>query len=567
MTSELIKWVTSQPKGLAYAGASLVSVGLLAVALHWRKEKPLQALKWHSDGLTRPLSNLDRWYNVHNLAHTQPNFYVTALLTGAPWTRSQAEIVLTRVMRHHAPSMCSIVNKDDPKRPPYWRRLWHPSYAEDEQGILDIYIETRSSDAKDDESWRDFARIHEEAGFSVSRPNYTPFRLVIVRREGCPHFEVVFIPDHAICDGRGSIYFLRQLLEEFSICESQGWNTVQAVDLRAVKLVDSPLCSGKKAKDVDLAAKIANNEEPWPAELEAHINVKPSLFFLLKTFLADRFSSLRPVSPAWIGPVDRGTVLRPTRTQVWTKVPSHLVASLRATCRARNTTVSAALWGAIVFALLRTFRRTLKETPEAQTGHKANAKDEDEVSFKLGNPIDMRSRCEVPNSHLSPLIIGIDFIAGASSSSAFWKKSSQIQKILVDTTPEAIETNGLIGLVPSPGVPWVFGREARAPNGRRDTFVISNLGCLEFEPSYGSTICRDVWFGRHTVRNGSMFTMFVLTPGKDRDMNLAFTSPTELLYSPEAVEFFSSTLVEVLTKAVDNGFIDDFTYSDLYKGE
>lgn len=566
MAAELFTWVTSRPEGLAYAGASLVVAGLVAVALRWKKEKPLQALKWHPDGLTRPLSNMDRWYSMHNLAHTQPNFYIVSMLSGKPWTASQAEIVLTRVMRRHAPSMCSIVNKDDPAHPPYWRRLWHTSYADDEQGILDICFETRATDAKDDVSWREFAQLHEGAGFSVSRPLHTPFRLVIVSKEGCPHFELIFIPDHAICDGRGSIYFVRQLLEEYALCEAEGWDSVRAVDLRAVKLVDSPLCHGRKEKDIDLVAKNAKNEEHWPAELEAHVDTKPGIWFLVNMLLADRIAFLRPKAQSWIGPVDRGTVLRPTPARVWAKVPASLASSLRTLCRTRKTTVNAALWGAVVFSLLRTFRRTVRTSNETQTGYNVNAKD-GEITFRLENPVDMRSRCDVPNSHLSPLIVGIDFQETVSLSSAFWKTSLEVQQKIIDTLPVGVKTNGLISFIPKPSVPWVFDREARAPNGRRDTFKISNLGCLDVVSSYGSLTCRDVWFGRHTVRDGCMFTMFVLTPGQDCDMNLAIVSPSELLYSPEAVDFFSATLLEVLNKVVDNGDAADFNYSDLYKDE
>lgn len=567
MTSQLVTWAVAHSRTLAYAGASLLVAGAVAAAMRWRKESPLPVLRFHPDGLTRPLSNMDLWYSMHNLAHTQPNFYIATMLTGKPWTAKQAEIVLTKVMARHPPSMCKIVNADDPARPPYWRRLWHTSYAEDEQGILDIRFEQRASEAKEDLSWRDFARTHEGAGFSVSEPRHSPFRFVIVSREGCPHFELIFIPDHAICDGRGAVYFVRQLLEEYAICEAEGWDTARAVDLRNVKIHDSAIALGKKAKDADVLAKTANNEIHWPAEIEAHTNVKPGLWFLIKILLADKFAFFRPKTESWIGPADRGAVLRPTPALLWSKVPAPLVASLRALCRTRKTTINAALWSAVVFALFRTFRRALQATSEAQTGHNPAAKD-GAVTLRLENPIDLRSRFDVPISHLAPLIIGTDFEVTASLNTAFWKTAASVQEKIVEAVPVGIKTNGLISFIDKPSVPWVFGREARAPNGRRDTLKISNLGCLDFERSYGSLACHDVWFGRHTVRDGCLFTLFVLTPGEDRGMNLAITSPSELHYGPEATELFTNTLIEVLTKAVDNAnTTTDFTFTDTFKGE
>lgn len=568
MASELFTWVTSRPEKLAYAGASLVAAGLIAAAMRWNQSKPLKALRWHPDGLTRPLSYMDEWYSMHNVAHVQPNFYITALLTGKPWTVAQAEILLSKVIRHHAPSMCTIVDKDDPAKAPYWRRLWHTSYADDEQGIMDIHVEARASDAEDDVSWRHWAQVHEAAGFSVSRPRHSPFRLIIVTKEGCPHFEVIYIPHHALCDGRGATYFVRQLLEEYANCEAEGWDSVRAVDLRVIKMVDTPLVAGKKEKDVDVAEKLAKREEPWQAELEAHINTKPSLWFMLKVVLADKFAFLRPKANAWLGPEDRGIILRPTPTLLWAKVPAALVNELRSICRSRKTTVNGALWSAILFALLRTHRRTLRASSEPQTGHNPQSKD-GEVHFNLGNPVDMRSRLNVPNSHLSPLISGVEFHASASNVSQFWQKAIEIPQLITSLIPVGLATHGLIPFIRKPHVPWVFEREARTPNGRRDTLKISNLGCVDYEAKYGSLICRDVWFGRHTVRDGCIFTFFTLTPGQGRDMNIAITAPSELHYGPEAIDFFINTVLEVLNKAVENAKAGekDFTYADIYQGE
>lgn len=573
MTSEGYKWLANPPKWALAAAVPLTALGFAAAAVSWKLGRPREVQKFHADGLTRPLSDLDRWYSGKNLAHMMPNFYIATMLTGKPWTRKEAEILLSRVMVRHAPSMCSIVDKDDAIHEPYWRRLWHPSYASDEQGIMDIQFETRASDEENDETWKSVALRHETDGFSVARSQHTLFRLIIVSKAGCPHFELIFLPHHAICDGRGAAHFVRQLLEEYELFEAEGDAHAQPIDLTQVVIHDADIRLLKNAGNTPTSttSKQENGKisVAWPPALENTIRTTPGLWFLVKTFLADRFAFFRPESTAWLGPRDRGYTLRPTAIISWLKVPSSTISTLRRISRERGTTVNSTLWSAVIFALYRSYLHTISATDEPQTGEigrkKGSTSKKPFVAFCLATAIDLRSKAGIPDSILSPQVAGTASYPVAHEEMEFWEVAKKIQKSISDEMPEAITLNGLIPWVQRPTVPWIFGKEARTPNGRVETVKMSNLGPINFEHNYGSTLrCRDVWFARHTVRDGFVFGITVMTPGINRDMNIGLTGTKELLSGTDVQEILQQTILDVLTRATANDSPNAISYRDIY---
>jgi NRPS condensation-like uncharacterized protein len=558
MASGLLKWVASHPKSSAAIVLPLASLAVAAAAVSWSLGRPKKPLQFSPDGLTRPLSELDAWYSSKNLAHLIPHFYIAATLTGSPWTHNEAQILLSRVMARHPLSMCTIVDQDDGITEPYWRRLWHPSYAHDEQGIIDIRFEERATSDEKDDTWKSVARKHEDEGFSVTRPLHTIFRLIIVSKQGCPHFEIIFFPHHAVCDARGASYFVRQLLEEWAVFQAEGASSPTPVDLTRISIDNIPVTGGKSSTSAEESPKSVI----WPTPVENLTRTAPGLWFLLKVLAKDKIPFLRPKDTAWIGPVDRGVVLRPSPTTCWLQIPSSKVEALKTLCRSRKTTVNGALWSAVIFALLHVFIDTVKAGKEEQTG--TIGRSPDSTSFSLHVPIDLRSRLGISDTIMAPMVTGVEINCVAHGNMSFWDVAAEVNEKVAEGLPEAITTNGMARYVPKPSVPWLFERETRPPNGRTDTMKISNLGMVNFDDRYGDLQLRDVWFARHGMREALLFSMTVITPGPDRSMNIVINGTKELINDRD-VENLKTYISAVLKHAITSGDSGSFTYNDLYK--
>jgi hypothetical protein len=554
MASSLLRWVKQHPKLSIVATMPLAVIGIATIGASWILGRRKIPIKFDADGVTRPLSELDTWYSAKNNAHVLPHFYIAVSLTGKPWTLQEAQIVLSRTMVRHPPTMCTIVDHDDPSQVPYWRRLWHPSYAPEDQGIMDIQFETRATDAENDETWKAVARDHEAAVFSISLPNHTLIRLVIVSRPSCPYFEIIFIPHHAVCDARGASFFVRSLLEEWALFKAEDATNPQPIDLTRVSVDGIELNLPQETETVVQSSR-------WPTELEASVHTTPDVWFLLKAICQQKLGIFRPEAKAWLGPVDRGTIMRPTAEISWLRVPAVTVEALKAVCRTHGATINGALWASVVFALLRVYRRNLEAKKEAQTG--AGDLDGSNAYFSLVSPVDMRGTLNIPNSVFSPMVVGSEFEVMASGEADFWNLALEASAKIRAAVPIATITNGTVRWMPRPTVPWLFEREARAPNGRRHTLEISNLGMLPFEDRYGELQLRDVWFSRHTVRDGLLFNLTVVTPGPNRSMNIGITTTKELVL-PGDTEILQSSVLEVLQHASTLTSSQTFSYNTLY---
>jgi len=566
MLHALPNWLLSHRKAVASASLPLIAAAFAAAALSWRLGRPKKPIRFSPDGLTRPLSELDAWYSSKNLAHNLPNFYIVACLTGKPWTLNEAQVLLSRVMSRHPASMCTLVDQDDPTSEPYWQRLWHPSYAANDQGIMDLYFETRATGDEQDETWKTLAVKHESEGFSVSRPRHTLFRFIIVSKPDCSYFEVIFVPHHGVCDARGASYFVRQMLEEWALIQAEGNDkTVTPIDLRYVSIDGIPVTniSAGDGQGAQNGSAVTVPQSTWPAELETRVRTTPGLMYLLKVWLQDKLSLFRPVSQSWIGPVDRGTTLRPTAEIQYLKVPSSRVEALKTACRAHGVTVNGALWAAVIFALFRTYRETVKAGKEPQTG--SSYPSIDKVHLTLEVPIDMRTRLGISNSVLSPMVTGAAIDVSANGSTQFWETSKFMNdRITEEILTNAVWKNGMSRWVPKPTVPWLFARESRPPNGRTDTLKMSNLAVVPFQDGYGDIKVRDVWFGRHGMREALLFSMTVITSGANRDMNIIINGTKELLASPNDVVLLKDTISQVIEHAAGTGAESSFCWNDLF---
>jgi hypothetical protein len=162
------------------------------------------------------------------------------------------------------------------------------------------------------------------------------------------------------------------------------------------------------------------------------------------------------------------------------------------------------------------------------------------------------------------MVIGTTMEVRATINDKFWETARKINQQIIDDIPQAVATNGLIAYVPKPTVQWLFSREARPPNGRAETMRMSNLGVIEFEDAYGA-LCqvRDVWFARHGMRDQQVFMMNVLTPGKDRDMNVLLSGVPEILNEGD-LQCLVDTFLQVLHHATATPPDSDFTYLDLF---
>lgn len=547
-------WLTEYRKLALSVAVPVFSLMVAALAASWSLKKRKKPIAMNEDGLTRPLGELDTWYAAKNRVRILPHFYVAATLSGKPWTLKEAQILFSRVLACHAPSMCTLVDHDDPTQPPYWRRLWHPSYLPEEQGVMDIHFETRATDAEDDVSWKALAQQHEAEVFSITSPYHTLIRLVIVSRPNCPYYEVILVPHHAVCDGRGGMFFLRQLLDEWSLLQAEDVASLQPLDLTQIIIGDG-----------QLGDAVSSNSRPkharWPTEMEALVHTTPSLWFLVKALIEDSLPMFRPTKKFWLGPSDRGALLKPTAEVAWLKISPTVVEAIRIISRTRGVTVNGALWAAITFGLFRIYRRHVKAGREVPTG--LNPNDPSSAWFRLTSPVDLRSRLGVSEVRFSPMVVGSEFFAQASTKMTFWATAKSANENLLAGIPNGISTIGTIRWLPRPSGPWFAKREAAPPNGRRQTLEISNVGSLDFGLRYGDSILRDVYFGRHTVRDGHLFSVTAVTAGSHRAMNLCINATKELLMEGD-LQILEQTITQVLTRVATMDPSLELAFEDLY---
>jgi hypothetical protein len=64
------------------------------------------------------------------------------------------------------------------------------------------------------------------------------------------------------------------------------------------------------------------------------------------------------------------------------------------------------------------------------------------------------------------------------------------------------------------------------------------------------------------MRSQQLFSMFVVTPGKDRDMNVMLSGVTNLIGQGD-LQSFADTFLQSLQHATKAPTGDDFTYLDL----
>lgn len=601
-------------------------------------------------GLTRPLSGLETWYSARNVAQNMPHFLIVAHLTGTVWTEEQArrycaeviagDLVLTshpvspngspspssspspassdeiessHPFPGHAQALFTIFDTDDPSHPAHWQRLFHPSYAPQDQGHIDVRYELRGSDKENDDTWKEVGLMQETLGFSyVAHPTYTLFRLVIVTRPSCPHWELILFSHHAVFDGRGALIFLRRLLERHqlemrnpSLPKNSPVDTLSTLlvvneDAVQVKRESSSvsfrsgaaLASHRYAPNSSLTSggvTSAHGSSPqrvalWTLPIENRVSTKPNALFLIKQLLNDRVSWLRPKVEAWVGPADRGSLLRPTAEVLYLKVEKDTWHALLTTARKYSTTINGALWSSAIFAMVKLWRHTHQAGKEEQTGPTPTWLSSSPKTLSLDttipltfeNAVDGRARAnvETPDAMLAPYPFGSHFdIQANASKMTFWAIAQEVRQKIEAGIDDGLMTNGLIDYIPKPRVPWFFKREARKPNGRNVTMRLSNLGVIPFNQDYGvsrsassdpedgTLHVRDVWFARNGARDLQLFMINALTPGKDRDMNVVLGGVKELLQDTD-MQLFAEYMLQALRKAASLG-PQDFSFSDL----
>lgn len=472
------------------------------------------------------------------------------------------------------------------------------------------------------------------------------------------HWELILFCHHALFDARGGTFFLRKLFEEYEALQQQqqalsidqqsssssslsspsditsflstlivanegasfpsGPNLTPTTPLHHSSSDSSPSPYSIPSNPSNTGLSSSSNVAIWPLPLENRIRTTPTFWFLLKGFLQDRIPWLKPKPNVWVGPQHRGVTLRPTSDTIWVKIKPSTLSALLSLCRSQNTTINAALWSAVIFGLVRVWRSINEEGKEAQTGDKPISLPSGQLSldssvlFSLLSPVDMRSRVMKPISSTSkdgkgssslassmsvhsPMVVGANWMKRFKASSMeFWNVAREVRKDIEGAVPEAIQTNGLSRWLPRPTLPWFFKRETIPPNGRAITMEISNLGCIDFEPSYGlenqaekanhslhsssfaspsssfhlsqdspiessysnnNLQIRDVWFGRYGVRDPQLFTIHAITPSLSRGLNLSISSVSQLI-DPSLLLLLGDSINLILDKVVESSIQD-----------
>jgi hypothetical protein len=549
-------------------------------------------LRFDSMGLTRPLSDIEQWYSMRNMAEILPNISFVLLLTGTPWSPQETERRARLAMINHAPSMCTIVDHDLPDHQAQWKRLWSNAYEENQQGILDVREEVRLTESHDDSTWMSLCERLEREGFHPNEHSrYTLFKIAVVSRAGCEHWELVFLAHHSVFDAYGAQRFLNAMLsanshqtlsasgvvqEEAGGQDTSGSNLARKLASSSSVDLENVVFEGvRRADRGDLDIRVN-----WPKPLEQLLNANLNWNLWSRVLLPYYVPLVRKLFPwyyrgqpskVWVGPANReGVVLsKPTTGTLWIKVGAEELAKLHKNGKSRGVTINSALWSAAMFALMKMhFELSARPNSEAQSGShpwaecdvspsdalakssSAYSKDHP-LALALQNPVDFRKFCSTDQSHnWSPLIAAVHTEYTLSKEDGFWNVASQIQQLLKDKTAEALAQLGFIKHVPAPRVRWVLAKDAIGHNGRITTMGITNAGRVDFEDALTNSKLklRDAWFVRHGMKDGTLFSVHVITPGQDRDMNLMITYAKELV-SDEDAQRMTDTILEIIRLA------------------
>lgn len=574
-------WIKRYP--LVFGVTSAVAVLPLAtVAAYWTWEsirdwrlKP----RFDSSGLTRPLSRLEMYYSTRNLAKLKPNFYIAAQLTGSVWTKEQTLKFAKLAMIRHAPSLFTLIDDDSPDVVPTWKRLWHPSYAEDQQGIIDIRFEDRETTTESDETWSKVGERLETEGFQFATdtprdPRLSLFRIGIVSHASCEHWEMVLMPHHAVMDVYGAVEFLKVMFSA-AASERERPGSTPDIDLSLI--------------NIQGAAKVSNQLPiPWPKSTEDLWNTSLGFKNWTKALLPFYFPLITKIIPwyyqspepkAWLGPVDRGTPLEPTGITFNSKVPAAVLDPLYVQAKNHGTTINSALWAAILYAAHVVHRHLKSASQEEQSGvidppttphdefsdspSNYHIKPTGRITVSTQNPVNFRSRAKTDQSdNWSCIVAATNSEWSIDLDDEFWAKCRTVQDSVAEKSKTAVKNYGVIPHIPRPSVPWLVARSMGGHNRVDITIGLSNGGRLDIKKSIEGSDkklrMRDMWFARHGATDGHLLAITVLTPGEGGDLNVSITGAEELTPLP-TMKLFQRAFANVLEYASRQS--GPFTYS------
>lgn len=572
-----LEWLKRHPVSV-YACTTLAALPIASVATYWAYEKIRDFRlrpQFDSAGLTRPLSRIETYYSTRNLANLKPNFCVSVQLSGVVWTPDEARKFAKVAMIRHAPSLCTLVDDDLPEVRPVWKRLWHPSYTEDQQGIIDIRFEERLTTSEDDKTWQKVAEAIEHEGFQFAPrdPRMSLFRIAIVSHPESTHWDIVLLPHHAVMDLHGAVEFLKVMFSAAAE-DREAATPSHEIDLRLVNIEGARSVSNKKPI-------------PWPKSFDDLWNTSLGIKLWSKSILPYFCPLVRKIVPwyykqtsskAWMGPVDRGTPLEPTAITTNFKIPADILDALYRNAKQNSTSINSALWGASLYALHLTHRQLKSSTDETQSGvvepsDASQGNFSDSPSHYYSKPSGrLTARAQVPTNfrprakssqedNWSTIVTASNPEWSIDLDDEFWSKCRMIGKTSADLSHSAIKNFGSIPHIPRPSVPWLLAMSMQGYNRCQLTMGLSNGGRLNIKRSIEGSDkklrLRDTWFTRYGATDGQLLGMTVITPAEGGDLNVNLTGAEELLPKP-TLKLFQDAFVAVLDYAAKNS--DSFSY-------
>ena len=556
---------------LIYALSSIATAPVVVVAAYKAYERVRNwrfRPRFDSRGFMRPLSLVESYYSSRNLAGLKPNFYMAVNLTGKPWTLEEAQKFVKVAMVKHAPSLFTIFDEDLPSVRPIWRRLWHPSYSPEQQGIIDIKIEARETPDEADETWKRVGARIEDEGFqfvnSVPRdPRLTQFRISLVVHPDSDHWELVFLPHHAMFDAYGALEFLKAIFVASALERAQPGSTPD-IDLTLINIEGSPRMSSQ------MPIK-------WPKSTEQLFDANLGFRTWARTILPFYFPLITRILPwvyyqepskSWVGPVKRETPFKPTSSTTWCKIPSSVLTNLYDQLKHNETTINSAIWAAICYAAHVTHRHMLRTTTEPQSGvvepPKYSQSSNTDLKFAqptgrillgLHNPINLRPRAKSDEtSNWSCVVTAVTPEVWIDLDEEFWSICRNVQSQVKELAKSCTKGYGAVHHFPRPAVPWMLSLEDGGHNGREVSFALTNGGRVNVKDSIEGSdkklLCRDLWFARHGINDGHLFVVTAITP-EGGDLNLTITGVEELT-PKETQNLFQEAVIAILSYAAQH---------------
>jgi len=434
----------------------------------------------------RSLGVFERWYSVQHDAQIYFNFSFAFKFEGSIPSEEHMRLVVSHLIGKYPSLSCAIVNKDDDKEPPYFVKV--------------DQVEQKVCKFEKNPSWKDVILLNHHTPFNIKDITQPLWKLIFLQGNNPNKFILIASFHHSICDGSSGIRLCQDLLRTYEMVTSSS---------------SSPNQSTTKYQQQQFLP------------MEDLLDIRPTLWNIIKQVSMDSFPFLRSKSQTWLGPPDSQD--ERTGGLVYISLNETELENLYQQCRSQGTTINAALCAALQFSA-------------AVTLNNFN------LEMSISSAVNLRPYCSpiVSADQTGPILCAPDLHRKIQPNESFWNLARLTRRCFDEGIIESYQLIGILKFLPGSWLDFLKRRKKRVPNGRDHSIHISNLGRTEFEKIYGGCKLKRVWFSSVKGPEGPVYQLNVATVHGKLTATLGYPVPT---IEDEMAQSFSDNCFKILKKA------------------